>query len=336
MDIEDPSTPYLSDEVKWGIVISRKYYNEKYTDIMSRYGLQSKGTVSKILKKYEETGTVENQFSGPGSYTKQSEELLSAIDVMIAENPKTTQTIIQRELNKQEVYVSTSLISRIRSRLGYKKGKIKLRPSLTEAHKQKRVEYCSKMQFDQMKNVIFSDECIFSLNKDGSMVWYRVGEERMVKELINPDVKMMVWGAISRKGKFSLYWHGSTVNQETYKECLSEFIPEANRLYGHKKWRFQQDWAPAHKPKLIRAFILEDAKAILDHPSVSPDLNPIEKVWSWMKRKIEKWGPTTKDELEVCIESAWDLLDNEKINRFIDHMHTIMPQIIQRDGNIID
>ena len=124
MDIEDPSTPYLSDEVKWGIVISRKYYNEKYTDIMSRYGLQSKGTVSKILKKYEETGTVENQFSGPGSYTKQSEELLSAIDVMIAENPKTTQTIIQRELNKQEVYVSTSLISRIRGRLGYKKGKL--------------------------------------------------------------------------------------------------------------------------------------------------------------------------------------------------------------------
>ena len=134
------------------------------------------------------------------------------------------------------------------------------------------------MQFDQMKNVIFSDECIFSLNKDGSMVWYRVGEERMVKELINPDVKMMVWGASSRKGKFSLYWHGSTVNQETYKECLSEFIPEANRLCGHKEWRFQQDWAPAHKPKLIRAFILEDAKAILDHPSVSPDLNPIEKL----------------------------------------------------------
>ena len=95
----------------------------------------------------------------------------------------------------------------------------------------------------------------------------------------------MVWGAISRKGKFSLYWHEGPVNAETYKECLEDFVVEANARYKKKKWRFQQDWAGAHRPNNIRTFILENAYAIMNHPSVSPDLNPIEKVWSWMKRK---------------------------------------------------
>ena len=336
MDIEESSTNYLSDEAKWGIVISRHYYGEKYTDIMDLYDGKSKGTISKVLKKYDEIGHVENQFKGPGAYTKQSSEMNTIVDDLITQNPKTTQTVIQRELRRRDIHVSNWLVSRVRGQLGYKKGKIKLIPRLTETHKLKRVQYCQKMLKDKFTNVIFSDECVFALNKDGSMVWYKPGQERPTKECINPDIKIMIWGAICRKGKFSLYWHGSSVTAEVYKECLSAFIPEANERYGEKRWRFQQDWAPAHKPKKIKEFILESARAILEHPSVSPDLNPIEKVWAWMKKKIEKWGPITKDELEYCIDSAWDLLNDEKINRFIDHMFTIMPKIIEKGGAIID
>ena len=113
--------------------------------------------------------------------------------------------------------VSTWLIAKIRRELGYKKAKIRLKPYLTANHKEKRVEYCRKMMDDLMSNVIFSDECIFSLNKDCSTVWYRPGEARAVRELVNPDVKFMVWGAISRKGKFSLFWHAGSVNSTTTK-----------------------------------------------------------------------------------------------------------------------
>ena len=49
----------------------------------------------------------------------------------------------------------------------------------------------------------------------------------MAKELINPAVKLHVWGSISRRGKFSLYWHESSVNADVYMDCL--FIPEVIR-----------------------------------------------------------------------------------------------------------
>ena len=192
------------------------------------------------------------------------------------------------------------------------------------------------MIHDMMSNIIFSDECTFALNKDCSTVWFRRGEEKLARELLNPDVKFMVWGAISRKGRFQLYWHEGSVNGEKYLECLEGFVLEANARYGIKKWRFQQDQAGAHRPKYIKDFLNENAYAIMNHPSNSPDLNPIEKVWSWMKRKTNFWGPTSKDELEYCIQSAWELLNTEKINHFIDHMYNIMPRIIESGGQILD
>ena len=337
MDVEnDTNSIYLSDEIKWGIVISRKYYKEKYNDIMDMYNLSSKGTISKILKKYEETGSVNNLFTGPGSYSKQSEELIASIDKLIQSNPKSTETLIYRKLKEEDISVSTWLIAKIRRQLGYKKSKIRLKPHLNQNHKDKRVEYCKEMVNDNMSNIIFSDECIFALNNDCSTVWYRPGEEKMARELINPAVKLHVWGSISRRGKFSLYWHESSVNADVYMDCLKEFIPEVNKRYGRHKWRFQQDWAGSHRPKKVKDLILKDVYAIMNHPSVSPDLNPIEKVWSWMKRKINYWSPTNKDELEYCIESAWNLLNNDKINNFIDHMYNIMPRIISSGGEMLD
>lgn len=44
--------PYhLTEEIKWGIVIAIKYYNDKYSTIEKIFNIQ-KGTISKIWKKY--------------------------------------------------------------------------------------------------------------------------------------------------------------------------------------------------------------------------------------------------------------------------------------------
>lgn len=43
---------FLSDEVKWGVIISIKYFELKYVDIAKMFGIASIGTVSKIYNKY--------------------------------------------------------------------------------------------------------------------------------------------------------------------------------------------------------------------------------------------------------------------------------------------
>jgi transposase len=40
---------------------------------------------------------------------------------------------------------------------------------------------------------------------------------------------------------------------------------------------------------------------LLDWPSNSPDVNPIENIWSIIKRKVEKRKPKNIDELELFL-----------------------------------
>ena len=49
---------------------------------------------------------------------------------------------------------------------------------------------------------------------------------------------------------------------------------------------FQQDNAPCHSSASTRAFIRDQGITLLDWPSNSPDLSPIEIVWSIVKRRI--------------------------------------------------
>jgi hypothetical protein len=48
---------------------------------------------------------------------------------------------------------------------------------------------------------------------------------------------------------------------------------------------------------------------ILDWPSQSHDLNPIENLWSVMKNIVQKRNPKNLDELRMIILEVWEELD---------------------------
>ena len=49
------------------------------------------------------------------------------------------------------------------------------------------------------------------------------------------------------------------------------------------------DNATFHKRQDIQALIEDAEHTILWLPPYSPDLNPIEQVWAWVKRKRKEW-----------------------------------------------
>uniref|UniRef100_A0A672ZV02 Tc1-like transposase DDE domain-containing protein n=1 Tax=Sphaeramia orbicularis TaxID=375764 RepID=A0A672ZV02_9TELE len=149
----------------------------------------------------------------------------------------------------------------------------------------------------QSQKMIFSDEKMFTvepkLNRQNSRVY---ATSRADTDAASLKVRR---GAICSSGALQLKFvdSGTKVNKEYYiNEVLeSVLLPEARRLYPDGDWTFQQDGAPAHTANVTQTWLREENNiTLLDHPTCSPDLNPIENIWGWMAREVYKNDPNVQ------------------------------------------
>ncbi len=106
----------------------------------------------------------------------------------------------------------------------------------------------------------------------------------------------MIWAAMSSAGVGPLCFLKSTVNADIYQEILEHFmLPSADKLYGDADFIFQQDLAPAHTAKGTKSWFNDHGITVLDRPSNSPDLNPIESRWETPDPTMQMtWRPLSK------------------------------------------
>lgn len=72
-------------------------------------------------------------------------------------------------------------------------------------------------------------------------------------------------------------------------------------------------------------------------PASSPDINPIENIWSTMKDYLQREiKPRTKEQLVMGIKSYWETLTPKKCGTFIDHIHKVMPVVVLNSGGSTD
>ena len=67
-------------------------------------------------------------------------------------------------------------------------------------------------------------------------------------------------------------------------------------------------------------------------PSNSPDLNPIENVFSWMKRNVEKKLPTNEQDLSQAIIDAFRDIPEDHFKNLMDSMKNRIKTVTKLNG----
>ena len=79
------------------------------------------------------------------------------------------------------------------------------------------------------------------------------------------------------------------------------------------------DNLPAHKDKQARKVIEEKGAKLIFLPPYSPDLNPIEMVWAWVKAVLKTCRARTEDAVNKALQMAMDKLPNKAASEYIRH-----------------
>ncbi len=75
------------------------------------------------------------------------------------------------------------------------------------------------------------------------------------------------------------------------------------------------DNTPSHSSIQTKQFLTENGISVLEHPSKSPDLNPIELVQAKMKNVTSKKIFNNCDEMEVEVRNVWEKLTITEIKK---------------------
>lgn len=270
-------------------------------------------TVSNTIKLHESTSSFSYpKRSGRPRITSTTTD--RAIVLSSKKNPFASSTDLRQSLpDNLQHKPSSRTIRRRLVQAGLSCYRPAKKPALSKKNIKDRLAFAKRYQHwtvDQWRKCMFSDET--TISQHGTWVRHvrRPANKRHDQRYTIPTVKnppkVMVWGAISAKGRCGLWFapQGTTINSATYLDILKEKLPiyMASRQCNY----FQHDGAPCHQARVVRNWLAHESINVLGPwPGNSPDLNCIENCWVAIKKKVSNHRPTSYEALIQNIKEVW-------------------------------
>lgn len=139
-------------------------------------------------------------------------------------------------------------------------------------------------------------------------------------------------GAFSRDGVGPLVKIEGIMNASKYCEILEgNMLPHFLEKMPPSSI-FQQDNDPKHSSRLVRNYLSGHDVQVLDWPSQSPDLNPIENLWEILDREVKKKNCSNLAELEKILKAEWEKIPLHTIVSLVDSMPSRLQAVIENKG----
>lgn len=234
-------------------------------------------------------------------------------------------------------------------------------PLLSQQTKKCRLAFCQQQHDPDTLVAIDSTYLTLSSQWRRRKMWVRKGTKPVVSKP-NKSQQLHVYAGITKYGvtrlirvtgttghplKYYRYVSKlkadvqlSGVGSEEFQYMLTnELDPAVAHIFavaGQAKYTYLLDGAPAHTAKASKACLRDNHIDVLPGwPPNSPDLNPIENAWAWLKLALYAKQHSSLDEMWEHAQRIWNSMPLSMCKNLMDSIATRKAICIERQGGYI-
>lgn len=334
----------LSPDVK--TVITQLYEDGSSITRISKLLDIPRTTVSSFIHRFLQRGTVENmerkgrpKLVTPRDYRK--------LERIVKTNRRDTLADITTKFNEnREKPVAKRTLQFHLHRNEFKRRVLRKKMVVKEVNRKKRLSWCREKRWwtvqQHWKKVIFSDESKIMIGHDERVyVWRKCGEgwrpDLVPSANVKPKYEAMIWGCITFNGVGTISDVRGNINSEKYQEILENNLwPVLARHFPTGSYLFQDDNAPVHRSRSTMDYIARNHIKSMSWPAQSPDINIIENIWLYLKRKLQcrKSRINSNADLFREVQAIWMDITVDYVQSLYKSIPKRILQVIKLKGHL--